>query len=172
MKKILWIILCIVLILGQKWCHPNEKKNEIGVTQKRVAYTGDTKESKKYGCVCTCCHADDLPWYKCLIFLRNNYNFNIPAVANALAKGYREIRQKEFICKPYHKQLKDGKYSNNVQNCGNSDLLGSNLTHEQNVQDKIHGIVLIMRVIWHAISPHIIWPRVQHWQLLPVYMLP
>ena len=28
--------------------------------------------------------------------------------------------------------MKDGKYSNNVQKCGNSDLFGSNLTREQN----------------------------------------
>ena len=70
---------------------------------------------------------------------KNNYNFDIPAVANALSKRYIEIRQKEFICKPCHKQLKDGKYSNNVQNCGNSDLFGSNVTHEQNDQDTVHG---------------------------------
>ena len=54
-----------------------------------------------------------------------------------LSKRYREISQKEFICKPCHKQLKDSKYSNNVQNCGNSDLFGSNLTHEQNDQDTV-----------------------------------
>ena len=30
-----------------------------------------------------------------------------------------------------HKQLKDGKDSNNVKNCDNSDLFGSNLNHEQ-----------------------------------------
>ena len=35
--------------------------------------------------------------------------------------------------------MKDGKYSKNVQNCGNSDLFGSNLTHEQNDQDTVHG---------------------------------
>ena len=40
---------------------------------------------------------------------------------------------------PSHKQLKDCKYSNNVQNCGNSDFFGSNLTHEQNDQDTVHG---------------------------------
>ena len=99
---------------------------------------GDTKESKKYGCVCTCCHTDNLPWYKCVIFLRKNYNFDIPAVANALSKRHREIRQKKFICKPCHKQLKDGKYSNNVQNCDHSDLFGSNLNHEQCSQDNLH----------------------------------
>ena len=107
------------------------------MTKKTVGYTGDTKESENYGCVCTCCHADDLPQYKYVIFLRNNYKFDIPAVANVFSKRYREIRQEEFICKPYHKQLKDGKYSNNVQNCGNSDFLGSNLTHEQYDQDTV-----------------------------------
>ena len=110
----------------------------IGVTKKRVGNCGETKGSKKYGCVCTCCHADDLPKYKCVILLRNNNKFDIPAVANALSNRYREMRQKEFICTPCHKQLKDSKYSNNVQNCGNFDLFGSNLTHEQNDQDTVH----------------------------------
>ena len=87
--------------------------------RRELATQGTQKNQKKYGCVCTCCHIDNLPWYKCVIFLTKNYNFDIPAVANALSKRHREIRQKEFICKPCHKQLKDGKcksYSNNVQN--------------------------------------------------------
>ena len=122
----------MLLISGQKQSHPNEEENAIEVTQNKVGNSGETKESKKYGCVCTCCHTDDLPRYQCVIFLRHNYNFEIPAVANALSKKNREIRQKEFICKPCHKQLKDGTYRNNVQNCGNSDLFGLNFTHKQN----------------------------------------
>ena len=114
----------ILLISGQKWCHPNADEHDSEVTKKRVDYSRDTKESKKYGCICTCCHANDLPWYNCVIFWRNNYNLNVHAVANALWKRHREIRQKEFICKPCHKQLKDGKYSNNVQNCLNCDMFG------------------------------------------------
>ena len=102
-------------------------------------YTRDTKESKKYECVCRCCHANDLPWYKCVIFLRNNYSSYIPAVANTLSERHEEIRQKKFICKPCHKQLKDGKYSNNFQNCVNSGLFGSNLNHQQDDQYKVHG---------------------------------
>ena len=47
------------------------------MTKKRVYDSGDTKELKKYGCA---------------IFLKQNYNLNIPAVANALSKQYREIR--------------------------------------------------------------------------------
>ena len=107
------------------------------MTKKRVHNNRDIKESKKYGCVCTCCHTNDLPWYQCVIFVRHNYNFNIPAVANALSKQYREIRQKEFICKPCHKELKDGKYSKNVQNCPNSDMFGSHVNHDQHSQDNV-----------------------------------
>ena len=39
-------------------------------------------ESKKYRCECTCCHRNDLPWYHCVIFVKHDYNLNIPAVAN------------------------------------------------------------------------------------------
>ena len=67
-----------------------------------------------------------------------NYNFDIPAVANALAKRHREIKQKEFISKPCHQQLKDGKYSSNVHTCDHADLFGSNVNHEQCSPDNIH----------------------------------
>ena len=70
-------------------------------------------------------------------------------------KDKEKLDWKEFICKPHHKQLKDGKYSNNVQNCGNSDMFGSNLTHEQNDQDTVHGSRTHNESnIWHAISQH------------------
>ena len=36
-------MLCIVLISGQKWCHPKEDENEIEPKKKRVGYTGETK---------------------------------------------------------------------------------------------------------------------------------
>ena len=71
----------IIPIAGQKQCHPNDNKHEFTVTKKRLTNTGDTKESKKYGCVCTCCHIDNLPRYKCVIFLTKNYNFDIPTVS-------------------------------------------------------------------------------------------
>ena len=107
------------------------------MTKKTVHYNRDTKELKKYGCVCTCYHRNNLPQYHCIIFVRQNYNLNIPAVANALSKQYREIRQKEFIYKPCHKELKDGNYSKNVQNCPNSDMFGSNANHDQHSQDNV-----------------------------------
>ena len=48
------------------------------------------------------------------------------------------------MCKSCHKELKDGKYSKNVQNCPNSDMFGSNVNDDQNskhnVQEKrIHN---------------------------------
>ena len=138
----LWSIQFIVHIAGQKWCHPNADEYDSEMTKKRVDESGAMKESKKYGCVCTCCHANELPWYNCVIFLRQNYNLNIPALANALSK-----RQKEFICKPCHKELKDGKYSKNVQNCPNSDMFGSNVNHEQDSQDNVPKVALIMKTI-------------------------
>ena len=107
------------------------------MTKKRVKESGHLRESKKYGGVCTYCHANDLPQYNCVIFVRHNYNFNIPVFANALSKQYRGIRQKEFICKPCHKELKDGKYSKNVQNCPNSDMFGSNKNHDQDSQGNV-----------------------------------
>ena len=75
-----------MLIAGQKWCHHDGYENEIEMTEKRVKESGDLKESKKHGCLYTCCHANDLPQYNCVIFVRQNYNLNIPAVANALSK--------------------------------------------------------------------------------------
>ena len=115
-QKIWWNMSIIVLIAGQKWSHPyGDDQNEM--TKRRIYKNRNITESKKYGCVCTCCHRNDLPWYNCVIFVKHNYNLNIPAVANALSKQYWEIRQKEFICKSCHKELKDGTYSRNVQNC-------------------------------------------------------
>ena len=52
-------------------------------------------------------------------------------------KCYQEIRQKEIICKPCHKELKDGKYSKNVQKCPHSDMFGSNVNCDQDNQDNV-----------------------------------
>ena len=87
--------------------------------------------------MCTCCHRSNLPRYDCVIFLKQNYNFNIHAVANALPKRYRETRQKEFICKPCHKQLKDGNYTNNIENCSNSDMFESDIIHDQHTHHNV-----------------------------------
>ena len=47
------------------------------------------------------------------------------------------IRQKDFICKTCHKELKDGNYTNNIQNCPNYDKFGSDRNHDQHTQDNV-----------------------------------
>ena len=92
-KHIWWNIQSIPLIAGQKWSHPCGD-DHTQITKKTIYNNRDTKDLKKRGCVCTCCHRNNLPQYDCIIFLKQKYNFNIPTVANALSKWYREIRQK------------------------------------------------------------------------------
>ena len=75
----------IVLIAGQKQSHPCSD-DESEMTERRIHNNRNIRELKKYGCVCTCCHENNLPWYNCVIFVKHNYNLNIPAVANALSK--------------------------------------------------------------------------------------
>ena len=70
--------------------------------------TGDC-ESKLYGCVCTCCHAKKL-CCDCVIFVCQNYDFDNPVITAALSSHYREFRNKEFICKQCHEQLRRGIY--------------------------------------------------------------
>ena len=69
-KKIWWNMQFIPLIAGQKWCHPHGD-DQSQMSKKRVHNNRDIKESKKYGCVCTCCHTNDLPRYQCIIFVRH-----------------------------------------------------------------------------------------------------
>ena len=126
----------ILLIAGHKWFHPHGD-DQSEMTKRIVHESRNITELKKYGCVCTCYHRSYLPWYKCVIFVKHNYNLNICAVANELPKWYREIRQKEFICKPCYKELKDGKYSKNVQNCPNSDMFGFNVNDDQDGQHNV-----------------------------------
>ena len=75
----------ILLIAGQKLSHPHGD-NQSEMTKRRVHDNRNITELKKYGCECTCCHRNDLLWYNCVIFVKHNYNLNIPAVGNALSK--------------------------------------------------------------------------------------
>ena len=112
------------------WSEWNDKKGEF--------ITIETSQNQRNMDVsANCCHKNDLPWYNCVIFVKHNYNLNIPAVANALSKWYWEIRQKEFVWKSCHTQLKDGKYSKNVQNCTSSDMFGSNVNDDHNSQHNV-----------------------------------
>ena len=75
----------IVLIAGQKQSHPHGD-DQSEMTKRRVHDSRNITELKKYGCACRCCHRNDLPWYNCVIYVKHNYNLNIPVVANALSK--------------------------------------------------------------------------------------
>ena len=70
----------------------------------------DTAESKtKHGCVCTCCHKKNIIRKNCVIFVKKNYDFKNDVIVHALENRYRERNNKEFICKPCHNKLKEGK---------------------------------------------------------------
>ena len=75
----------ILLIAGHKQSHLHGD-DQSEMTKRRVHDNRNITELKKYGCVCTCHHRNDLPWYNCVIFVKHNYNLNIPAVGNALSK--------------------------------------------------------------------------------------
>ena len=65
-------------------------------------------DTKKTGCVCTCCHVSNLDRRECVVFLIRNYAMTIPYVAQALSHRHREQSCKEFICKQCHAKLKVG----------------------------------------------------------------
>ena len=87
-------------------------------------------ESKNYGCVCTCCHRKHLMQCDCVIFVTKNYILDNPNVADALSRRYREVRNKEFICKPCHTKLQHGHLSrvnsNDVEHSENVVVMNSN----------------------------------------------
>ena len=66
------------------------------------------KPSKKIGCVCTCCQANNLLRRDCVIFVKSNYDFTNETVSVAFANRYREKGNKEFICKKCHTKMKSG----------------------------------------------------------------
>ena len=135
------------------------------LTKKRVGNCGETKESKKYGCVYTCCHADDLPRYQCVICLRNNYNFDIPAVANALSKNIEKLDRKNLYANHVINDWKTGHTATVSKFVVILICLGQISLMDKMIKTQYTEVELIMKVIWHAISLHSIWPRVQHWQI-------
>ena len=76
----------------------------------------EEQSTKKSGCVCTCCHKHNFERKNCVIFVRKNYNFNNKLVSKALKQRYREHSNKEFICKPCHRKLKEENFNNNCVN--------------------------------------------------------
>ena len=53
-------------------------------------------------------------------------------------KDIEKLDRRNSYANHSHKQLKDGKYSNNVQKFLNSDMFRSNVNHEQDSQDNVH----------------------------------
>ena len=68
----------------------------------------------------------------CVIFLKKNYNLDNSNVADALSRRYREVRHKEFICKPCHTKLQHSHFSkvnsNGVDHSENIVVMNSNDT--------------------------------------------
>ena len=79
------------------------------------------ESTKKSGCICTCCHKDNFERKSCVIFVRKNYNFNNKLVADALRQRYRERANKEFICKPCHRKLKEENFKQQCVNVVEKD---------------------------------------------------
>ena len=48
-----------------------------------------------------------------------------------------KLDRKNSYVTPCHKEIKDSKYTKNVQNCPNSDMFGSNVNHDQHSQDNV-----------------------------------
>ena len=93
----------------------------INATYQRIVHPHKIKQyeqqsTKKSGCVCTCCHKHNFERKNCVIFVRKNYNFNNKLVADALKQRYREHGNKEFICKPCHRKLKEENFKQKYVN--------------------------------------------------------
>ena len=93
---------------GQKCAHSDTSNVDDERKMRRV----DTL--KKYGCVCISC-----PRCDCVIFVKKNYNIDNTNIADALSNRYREVGNKEFICKPCHTRLQNK--HDNTQNSNGID---------------------------------------------------
>ena len=110
----------MILFTGQKHSHSNTNNVDDETKRRRL------DASKKYGCVCTCCHRKNLMRCDCVIFVKKNYILDNPNVADALSRRYREVRNKEFICKPCHTKLQHGHFSK---------VNSNDVEHSENVVD-------------------------------------
>ena len=109
----------------------------------------EEQHETKYGCTCTCCKQNNLPRYKCVIFMKKNYDFTNEYINTKLLKRYRERNNKEFICKKCHDNLKYGQQnqSNEVQNntmtmcicCDNIIILQHNTLEFDQLKYKLKG---------------------------------
>ena len=113
------------LHMGQKDSHSDTNIVDDELKKRRLG------ESKNYGCACKCCHRKHL-MCTCgsVIFVTKNYIWDNQNVADALSRWYREVRNKEFICKPCHTKLQHGHFSrvnsNDVDHSENVVVMNSN----------------------------------------------
>ena len=82
--------------------------------------------------MCTCCHRKNLMQCDCVIFLKKNYDIDNSNIADALSSRYREVGNKEFICKSCHTKLQNSHFntlnSNGVDHSKNMVVMNSNDT--------------------------------------------
>ena len=116
----------MIFFTGQKHSHSNTN-NIDGETKRRRL-----DALKKYGYVCMCCHRKNCMQCDCVKFVKKNYILDNPNAADALSRRYREVRNKEFICKPCHAELQHSQFSKvnskDVEHSENVVVMNSNDT--------------------------------------------
>ena len=161
---------------GQKHGH-SDTNNVDGETKRRRVDT-----SKKYGCVCTSCHRKNLMRCDCVIFLKKNYDIDNSNIADALSRRYREVGNKEFICKPCHTKLQHSHFStlnsNGVDHIKNMVVMNSNDTNtingiphditwfhtESNIHKSLYMYMLPQTWFTKLSMHHIQGIKIQFWQ--------
>ena len=101
----------------------SSQKQNINVTSRKINYPEEVQldrneSTKKSQCLCTCCHQHNFQSKDCVIFVKKNYNFSNKLVADELKQRCREHFNKEFICKPCHRKLKEENFK---QKCSDID---------------------------------------------------
>ena len=129
---------------------------DINVSEVKSATNNNSKSTPqeeqretKYGCTCKCYKQNNLPRYKCVIFIKKNYDFTNEYVNTKLLMRYRERNNKEFICKKCHDNLKYGQrnQSNELQKnmttmcicCDNIIILQHNTLEFDQLKYKLKG---------------------------------
>ena len=114
----------IVLIAGHKQSYPH-RDDQSTMKRRKIDNDRNITESKKYGCVCTCCHRNDtsqsttltnyclctcchkteIPRLQCIIFKESKYNYDNTIIVEALSHRFSVPTSQEYICKKCDKDL-------------------------------------------------------------------
>ena len=118
----------------------------------------------------------------CNISEKKNYNLDNSNVADVLSRRYREVRHKEFICKPCHTKLQHGHFSkvnsNGLDHSENIVVMNSNdttlsmefhmaspdFTTESNIHKSLYMYMLSQIWFTKASMHHIQGIKIQFWQ--------